>query len=406
MAVTSDDALVKAGVAVTQAGKSIFDSASNVATKTYNTVTDTNFLVGAGVSIAASLFASKVKRPSLNFASLAATTQVALAVASTLKSGASTINQIANAEKGLTTSSKLKPIPVNVISRASDIDNEVEDKSSSSINFVRYPTDLATAYSLSLGFVKRQKYEFDIKSQQTVKFDTEIRLPLPSNLIDVVSLQYSNIDVGPIRGAFAENLRRTLQNIENENLTAQQFAELMDKEISNVIEKATAEGGSIARVIGRSALGRTALNSAIDIALNNTPNPHTTITFNGVNLRAFQFSWRFSPNNINDSDELKNLIYTLKSKSLPRKQGELLLKFPDFVRLKIYPKVLNDMFNFRTMVLDSVTVNYAPSGNISFYRDDMPTEVEVVMSLREIDIQTSEDYDVSLANSRPGLGDR
>lgn len=373
---------------------SLFDSAKNFgsdfASKTWDNLTDTSFLASAGISLLAAGLAKKVERPSLTFGSLAATTQVALGVGAALKAGASTLNEIRNAERGIGAASNLQLKQVNLIDKSSDIDSQINKKASDSIEFIRYPTDLASSYSMALTFYEYER--FSMYQESTVKARDVIRLPLPANLVDVISLQYNNLQMGPLRGPFLENLSRFARDFDNAE-SLEQLGNLVGREGRNIAEKVLTP--EVGRLVGRSVLQRVSPStaSALDLALGNTPNPHATITFNGVNLRAFQFNWRLSPNNLKDSEELKRLIFVLKSKSLPRKDSEFLLKYPDYVKLKLFPSTLHELFNFRTMVLDTFTVNYAPSGNLAFHSDDTPVEVEISMSLREVDIQTSEDYD-------------
>ena len=59
----------------------------------------------------------------------------------------------------------------------------------------------------------------------------------------------------------------------------------------------------------------------------------------------------------------------------------------------------SNMFIFNPMMMDNISINYAPSGTPSFFKgqDDTferyATEIEVSISLREIDIHTSSDSD-------------
>jgi hypothetical protein len=73
-----------------------------------------------------------------------------------------------------------------------------------------------------------------------------------------------------------------------------------------------------------------------------------------------------------------------------------MLSFPDVVKIEMEP---SNLFIFKPMMIDNVSVNYAPSGSPSFFRggdessDRYPTEMELSISLREIDIHTSSDAD-------------
>jgi hypothetical protein len=160
-------------------------------------------------------------------------------------------------------------------------------------------------------------------------------------------------------------------------------------------------GEEVLRTIGRRALGGISNEaaSAVDLALGNTPNPHQVVTFNGVNLRTFNFNWRISPNNIKESETLKNFIITMKKRTLPKKSGfNLLLDYPSIAKIVIKPDTINNLFRFRNFFIDSFAVNYAPNGSLTFHKDEMPSDVEISMVLREFDIQTSNDYDTNIPN--------
>lgn len=374
-------------------GASMLDSAKNkvtdVASNAYDTITSTDFLVSAGVGLAGSLLGSKVSRPSLNFPKLAATTQVALSVGQALKAGAATVNEIANAQKGLNTTKSLQPVNIQLVNQTSDIDSAVNKKASNELKFITYPTDLASAYSIGFTFYEYERFKF--YSEASVKPRDVIRLPLPNNLTDALTINYNNFDMGPLRGPAFESAIRKLGDFEQLNDIGA-LGRLAGQTAKDVISALS--DPDVARVVGRRMLQKLSpdISSTVDLALGNTPNPHNTVSFNGVGLRAFRFNWRLSPNNAKDSDELQRLIYALKSKSLPRKKGEYLLNYPDYVKVKIYPQKLNDLFQFTPMIVDSFAVNYAPSGNIAFHGDDTPQEVELTITLRETRIQTAEDY--------------
>jgi hypothetical protein len=117
------------------------------------------------------------------------------------------------------------------------------------------------------------------------------------------------------------------------------------------------------------------------------------VSFQNVNLKRYNFTWRLSPNNKSESQELEDIVLNLQSGSLP-KRGPFLLDFPDVVQLDMLP---SGLFHFKPMVIDSVVVNYAPSGVPSFFKNDdgtskkYPTEIELSISLKELDIHTSDD---------------
>lgn len=384
-------------------GSSLLDSAANkvtdLASSTYNTITSTDFLVSAGVGLIGAALGSKVTRPSLNFPKLAATTQVALSVGQALKAGAATVNEIANAKKGMLTTKSLQPVNIQLTNPASDIDAEIRSRSTNEIKFITYPGDLATAYSIGFTFYEYENSKF----YEEIKVEPRdvIRLPLPSNLTDALAINYNNFDMGPLRGPTIKETVGRFKDVQS----SYDLGEKIKTAGQDLVAFLTNNTDEVGQLVGRRLLQQLSPDtaSALDLALGSVPNPHTTVSFNGVGLRAFRFTWRLSPNNAKDSQELTRLIFALKSKSLPRQQTQFLLKYPDFVKVRIYPQVLNDFFQFTTMIIDSFAVNYAPTGNIAFMADDMPHEVELTLTLRETRIQTAEDYDEMVWLNHVGL---
>jgi hypothetical protein len=136
------------------------------------------------------------------------------------------------------------------------------------------------------------------------------------------------------------------------------------------------------------------VGAAFDLATGTAPNPHMAVSFQGVALKKYQFSWRLSPNNEKESKILEEVIRNLQASGLPEKQGQFLLTFPDVISVEMMP---SNLFIFKPMMMDNVSINYAPSGSPSFYKSSTnnsnryPTELELSISLREIDIHTASD---------------
>jgi len=373
---------------------SILDSAKNFGSKAYDTVTNTDFLVNAGIGLIAGAFASKVKRPSLSFPALAASAQVALSVANLLKAGAVKDSDVRNAENGLNLSNAIAPPPaLNLRGDTKDVSNFIDDAVAftTNTNIFRLPLDVSSKYNMKIQLFN---YTRDIRSGSVSGNPTDIViLPLPLNLVDAVSIQYNNVGLGPLLGEASKQVDEIVTELQKAGFSdalAQAYKGIMGAIRSGA-------GEEVLRTIGRRALGGISNEaaSAVDLALGNTPNPHQVVTFNGVNLRTFNFNWRISPNNIKESEILKDFIVTMKKRTLPKKSGfNLLLDYPSIAKLVIKPDTINNLFRFRNFFIDSFAVNYAPNGSLTFHKDEMPSEVEISMVLREFDIQTSDDYDV------------
>jgi len=218
--------------------------------------------------------------------------------------------------------------------------------------------------------------------------DVSIALPIPSNLLTATALDYSNVGLGALGG----ELLKSVLNIKNSGDALQQLR----TETNTVMRELFKSGDSDLRsTIFRRIVSQASptLGSAIDIASGSTPNPHIAVTFNNVKFRTFSYTWRFSPNSAAESAALDEIIRKLNERILPKKSGRLLLKYPNQAGLALFPQQLNSLFQFKPCVVESMNVNYAPSGTPSFFADTkLPTEVELTLNFQEITIRTSEEY--------------
>jgi len=364
---------------------------SDIGTSAFDTITSTSFLSTAGLTLLAGALSSKVTRPSLSFPALAGTTQVALSIGNLLKAGAISDNDIKNAEAGLNLSSKIPPPPaINLRADPSSVESLVDDviQDDSTTYVFTLPKDVSSKYNMRLQFFK---YDRDTRKGSTTSTPTDIViLPLPLNLVDVVSLQFNNVSLGPLLGEAAPAAEEIIDVLMEAGLV-----DAAAKSYQNLKTLLTQQGGELARLLARRALTgiSPAASTAVDLAIGNTPNPHQVVAFNGVNLRTFRFSWRISPNNLRESQELEKFIFQMKRRTLPQKdRSGFLLQYPSIVKLNLKPETINNLFRFRNLFIDNFAVNYAPNNSLSFHKDDRPSEVEISMSFREFDIQTSNDY--------------
>lgn len=222
-----------------------------------------------------------------------------------------------------------------------------------------------------------------------MKTETSIAFPLPANLLSSTGLDYTNINLGAIGGEVA-GAAKSLVNAPN-------FLEELNAQARGAIKLATgndAKSNDLRQLLVRRLLNSVSptLGSTVDLIKGSTPNPHVAVTFNNVKLRTFSFTWKFSPTSADESKALHKIIKTIQRRVLPEKSSEFLLMYPNQVMLEIVPDPLNKLFQFKPAVITDVSVNYAPNGNPSFFRDDMPTDVELSLSFQEIQIRVSGDY--------------
>lgn len=123
-------------------------------------------------------------------------------------------------------------------------------------------------------------------------------------------------------------------------------------------------------------------------------NPHTALLFNNVDLRSFDFSWRFSPRSVDQSKKLNSIILTLKQAMHPNLAlGGFAFDYPNLFTLQLESDkqgIVNVDYSF----MQNLSINTTPNGH-AYYRDGYPTIIDISFTLKEIKIKTAEDYGVT-----------
>lgn len=249
---------------------------------------------------------------------------------------------------------------------------------------LRFPLVLPNVYNFQVMFAEYNP-KLALHGRTDVQHDLMVALPIPANLMSVTGLDYASMELGAFGGEGAKAMEQIVNS-------ANPIAAL------NELVKRAGSGDSYFKdalpILIRRAVSGLAptVGGVVDLIRGDTPNPHVAVTFNSVKLRTFTYSWRMSPSSEAESRQLHKIIKTLHTRILPGNQSAFTLSYPNQCLIKIQPDPLNQLFAFKPAVVTDMSVNYAPSGIPSFFRDNMPTEVELSMSFQEIQIRTSGDY--------------
>lgn len=254
------------------------------------------------------------------------------------------------------------------------------------VNKMRYPSDLPDNFQMIFHF---GPYTNEVALRNWyVNHDLSIALPLPANLVDSTSLGYSTPNMGAIGGEFLGLLTKVAGSAD--------WLQTLRSEVNQAMRNPGKLASDVGRVIARRAIAGVSptLGSALDLATGSTPNPHVAVSFTHVNLRTFTYTWKMSPNSADESAALEEIIRTINARILPAKDGSnFLLNFPNHCQILIQPVAIEKLFSFKPCVVESLGVNYAPSGIPSvFAGTNLPTEIEMTMTFKEVQIRTAEDY--------------
>jgi len=123
-------------------------------------------------------------------------------------------------------------------------------------------------------------------------------------------------------------------------------------------------------------------------ALNTTVNPKTELIFKSVDLRQFAFSYRFTPRNEAEAENVLRIIDLFKTHMHPsyKDADGFLYVFPSEFDVQYYSgKGENTALHKHTScVLTGMTVDYAPNGSFNTFADGTPTQINVSLDFKEL----------------------
>lgn len=241
-----------------------------------------------------------------------------------------------------------------------------------------------------------------------------IHLPLPNNLKADFDPQYSSKDLGS--NAAAIGLKYADRGIYGNNgpgagnaLAAAGISAIGS--VAGAAASAMADAGKfdgpLAKALGEMAGGGNAADTgaaALKVGAGVALNPHKILLFTGVDFRKHQFSWRLSPRNQRESDQIQNILKILTYYAHPNfVAGGLYLKYPEFFDIQFYRN--GYLYKFLPAVIDSISIDYQPTGYAAYKRGDgnqnepAPAEVQLSIQFQETEIITKESLVSSLATN-------
>ena len=126
-------------------------------------------------------------------------------------------------------------------------------------------------------------------------------------------------------------------------------------------------------------------------------NPNMELLFDGVKLRSFNFSFKLTPRDKNESTQIKYIIRSLKKNMAAKtvEQGNLFLKTPNVFELSyMRGNVLHPFLNkFKQAALTDIKVNYTAENVYATYDDSTPISMILDLSFQEIQPIYEGDYD-------------
>ena len=227
-----------------------------------------------------------------------------------------------------------------------------------------------------------------------------VLLPMPK-VADVNGVEWGNSEL-TISGLAALGLAKKASELPGLGVGKDTIAQFKDKEaLADIAEDGTNVAGSNREEFGRALKAQTlsglagilpGVNLDADTFLARTSgrvlNPNAEVLFQGPVIRDFAFSFIMIARSEKEGREIRKILRFLKEGMAPKFRSTAFLENPDVFLLEYRNgggvlKTVN-RFNPGGLALQTMSVDYAPNGYWSAYRDSQPVALKLNLSFKEL----------------------
>jgi len=241
---------------------------------------------------------------------------------------------------------------------------------------------------------------------QAVKSGDIILLPMPSTINDTNQVNYSEdkLDAitATIAGAVSKVTDTSLISASGEFQLDKVMAAIQREVIGPAIgNKTLIRNLILTNLAGQAASLAGQGNLSIDQALARSSgqiiNPNVELLFNGPTIRNFRFSFKMTPRNKNEANQIRAIIRSLKAHMSPRDNttnDNLFLSAPNIFELRYKKGSGNNVYlnRFKRCVLENMSVNYTGENVYATYEDGAPVSTIMDLSFKELEPIYASDY--------------
>jgi hypothetical protein len=132
----------------------------------------------------------------------------------------------------------------------------------------------------------------------------------------------------------------------------------------------------------------------ISAATGTAANPKKEQVFEGVEFRKFAFDYQFYPRDEFEAENVLNIIHQFKLHMHPEFKSELnyVWIYPSEFDITYYTNGAENLnlHKHTSCILESMNVNYTPNGNFSVFANGMPTQINLSLEFRELQLASKE----------------
>ena len=246
-----------------------------------------------------------------------------------------------------------------------------------------------------------------------------ILLPIPAQLQDSNNVVYGDSKLNGLAAAGVSALETTMTEVGqslggggNFDLTGQadKFSEALRTGFGNDNQSALANAADlVTKKLAAEAVNIFGANVTPNqlLARGNGEilNPNMELLFSDVTIRNFRFSFKLTPRNRKEAEQVKLIIRAFKRNMAPQAQGgvangsQFFLRTPNIFKLRYRSGNKDHPFlhKFKQCFLTDMQTTYTADGVYSTYEDGTPVSMQMDLSFKELQPIYDIDYD-----TRPG----
>ena len=231
-----------------------------------------------------------------------------------------------------------------------------------------------------------------------------ILLPIPSNIQDNNSTSYGSSELNSIAGAALGGVMNVMESGKNliddkGNFTTAAVTDAAGKALKSVKESFGDDlPGFLTRQLASSAVGIFGVNITPNQILARSEgailNPNMELLFNGPTLRNFRFSFKMTPRNPPEGEQIKKIIRCFKKNMAPKVESSTFLKTPNVFELTYRQGSSDHKFlnKFKQCFLSDMSVNYTGEGTYATYHNGTPVSMIMDLTFKELEPVYDSDY--------------
>lgn len=283
------------------------------------------------------------------------------------------------------------------------------------MSVLTFPKKDQSAHSMLLIF-KKYKYQSPgtrgINSVAETNFSIEeisgnaLLLPLPREISDSFRVNIGEFSQGVFGDAISQGSSYMLNGgpaptmaglAENAGLpSTQTMVGIGSAALGSVLGFLTRTGTGGGGILGALSPGNDNIANSLEAGVGATVNPKQALQFKGIELKSHNFSWTFAPRSVDESEEILKITQLVKRNALPSYASlgpvrRAILSYPSTVDIYFFGLQEEYFTRYKTCMIENFNFNYTPQG-MAIMRGGKPAMVNMSMTLKEMDIHTSEDY--------------